>query len=107
MSVLDIVSESDAYSRLRHLVSTGNAGESAVWRKTAAKARNAGVNASRFSDLRALGNFPFKRARCVRSTVPAVDDLFGRLAPERVRHIRASRGSELVHRVRDGIAFHV
>jgi len=79
MSALDIVSESDAYSRLRHLVSTGNAGESAVWRKTAAKARNAGVNASRFSDLRALGNFPFKRARCVRSTVPAVDDLFGRL----------------------------
>jgi hypothetical protein len=32
MSVLDIVSESDAYSRLRHLASTGNAGESAVWR---------------------------------------------------------------------------
>src|SRR5260370_17377935 len=91
MSVLDIVSESDAYSRLRHLVSTGNAGESAVWRKTAAKARNAGVNASRFSDLRALGNFPFKRARCVRSTVPAVDALFGPLAPHRILHIPPPR----------------
>jgi hypothetical protein len=116
MSVLDIVTEADAYSRLPiagYLYPAAAPGEHRERRgrcsmaRSAAKTRNPVVNASRFSDLRALANFPFKRARCVRSTVPAVDDHFGRLATERVRDIRARWRIEFVYRIRDRIPLHV
>jgi hypothetical protein len=66
MSVLAIVTESDAYSRLP-------IADCGTWRapgtrgkvqygEERSKTRNPAVNASRFSDLRALANFPFKRA---------------------------------------------
>jgi hypothetical protein len=75
--------------------------------RSAAKTQNPAVNASRLSDLRALANFPLKRAVAFGQPFLSFDDLFGRLAPERVRHIRASRGVEFVLRVWDRIPFHV